>query len=256
MDKCAGDAACFANLRVKETDIPADSDLISVADAFLAEHNIDKSVYGEPEVGGSYDWRIMYENSPDKANYYFPDAIDITYPLKVDGKNIYDEWNGTKQGITVSVNIKAKKVANLYGLTTQTYDASPYAMETDVKKLLAYAEQGGSSGYYYGPEAKTVDLELGDPVSVYIRYYDYKTSSNNEMLIPAYYFPINNPPKDTNFFRKGIVVPLAKDILAERFPADGVNPPVPMPLSEPAGGAGTEPAQPLKSDTPTSAPAQ
>jgi hypothetical protein len=261
MDKCAGDAVCFANLRVKESDIPVDSELIRIADAFLSEHNIDKSIYGSPEVGGSYDWRIMYDSSPDKANYYFPDAIDVTYPLKVDGKYIYDEWNGVKQGITVSVNIKAKKVANLYGLTTQVYDASPYAMETDTKKLLAYAEQGGSTVYYYGPEGQTVDLELGDPESVYIRYYNYKTNSNDEMLIPAYYFPIKNPPKDPNFFRKGIVVPLAKEILAERLPTDGsISPPapVPMPLSEPSAGAGagTEPSLPLKTDTPTSVPTQ
>jgi hypothetical protein len=213
---CGNDAVCYDNQRVKQEDIPSDSELISITDAFLAEHNIDKSVYGEPQVSPGYNFRTMYEASTDKANFYFPDSIDVVYPVKIDGKYIYDEWNGTKQGMTVSVQVKQKKVSNLYNLMTQNYQASVYDMETDTKKLLAYAEQGGTNAVQYGVEVKTVELELGDPEQVYIRYYSYKNNANEELLVPALYFPIKELPKDPNFYRKGVIVPLAKTILEER----------------------------------------
>lgn len=237
IDRCFGDSKCFEELRVKESDVPADNELIQITDAFLAEHNIDKSIYGVPEVGLNYNWRMIYESAPDKANFYFPEAIDVTYPYLVDGKPVYDEWMGTKQGINVSVNIKARRVSTLYGLTTQNYQASPYEMENDAKKLIALAEQGGiNNNVYYGEEAnvKTKELELGDPVLAYFKYYSYRSNENVELIIPAYFFPIKNPPSDPNFSRKGIVIPLAKDIIAERQPKDVISP-VPMPLTEPAG---------------------
>jgi len=214
--KCANDAACFENQRVKPDDVPSDTILISITDAFLAEHNIDKSAYGEPEVSPGYNFRIMYETSADKSSFYFPESIDVVYPVKVDGKFVYDEWNGTKLGMVVSVQVKQKKVSNLYNLTTQNYQASSYDMETDVKKILAYAEQGGVNNIRYGVETKTEDLALGDPEFVYIKYYSYKDNVNTELLVPALYFPIKEPPKDQNFYRKGVVVPLAMTVLGER----------------------------------------
>lgn len=233
VDKCQGDAKCFEDLRVKESDIPSDQEIIAIADAFLTEHNIDKSLYGEPEVGANNNWRIMYAASIDKTNFYFPESLDVTYPLKVDGKYVYDDWSGIKQGLIASVNIKAKRVSNLYSLTTQNYQSSAYAMETDVKKILAYAEAGGWGGGPYGEGTKTEELELGDPVLGYLRYYSYLPGENAELLIPALYFPIKKLPDDPNFYRKGITVPLAKEILAERQPQAVPPSPAPEPLIEP-----------------------
>lgn len=232
-DKCQGDAACFENLLVRQEDIPADSELIGIADAFLDEHGIDRSVYGPPEVGAGNVYRIMYEASSDKANFYFPETIEVTYPYKIDDKAVYDEWSGAKQGLTVGVNVKVKKVSSVYNLVTQNYQSSAYEMETDVKKLLTYAEQGGINNYQYGEGATVEELELSDPELAYIRYYNYLKNENVELLVPAFVFPVKNPPSDPNFYRKSIVIPLAKDIIAERQPQGGPTVPTPVPLPAP-----------------------
>lgn len=249
--KCFGDGNCFERQRVSLSGIPSNEELVKIADAFLTEHNIDKSLYGEPEVSKNNNWKIMYETYPDKANFYFPENIEVIYPLKLNDKFVYDEYNGVKQGLSVSINVKEKKVASIYNLTSQNYQSSAYEMETDAQKLITYAEQGGVNNYLYGNTTKSEELELGDPEIGYIRYYNYKQGENVELLIPALYFPINNPPQDSNFFRQAIVIPLAKEILAERQINNIVGPePRPMPLGEPAiepmilkeGSASIEPA--------------
>ncbi len=232
--KCGGDQACFERERVKADDLPTDDQAIAIADSFLAEHNIDRTSYGKPEVQSN--WHGLYEASTDKANFYFPDTIDVVYPLLINGKAVYDEYNGQKQGITVQVHLKTKKVAGLWNLTTQNYESSDYAMETDAKKLIGYAEQGGVNNvYYFAPGAKETELELGDPEPGYIRSYNYRDGKNSELLVPALVFPIKNlPADDPNFFRKTVVVPLATEILSERLGQAGGNPGMPQPLGEPA----------------------
>lgn len=218
--KCGNDFRCFENTqKVNESDMLPDAELFKITGAFLADHGIDKKFYGDPVV--SYNWRILYEASPDKSNFYFPNSLDVTYPLKINDKTVYEEYNGQKQGLNISVDVKNKKVSNLYNLTTQNYDSSAYDMETDPKKIIAYAERGGVNNVYYimkeGGNGKEVELELGNPELGYIRHYSYETGKNSEILVPALIFPVTNSPKDQPYYyRQAVVVPLAKEILTER----------------------------------------
>ena len=131
------------------------------------------------------------------------------------------------------MHIKSKRVSSAYGLTTQTYESSPYDVEADAKKILAYAETGGANSYR-AEGAASVTLELGDPIQGFIKYYNYANavslkSLNDELLVPALIFPIKDIPKDDpNFYRTAVIVPLVKEVLDERMA--GLSGGVPTPL--------------------------
>lgn len=229
--KCGNNDKCYEALRVGLNDMPSDQDLIAIANEFVSSHGIDRTSFGEPEV--NTDWRRQYELTTDKANYYFPDSVEVIYPLKLDGKFVYDEYNGMRSGLSVSVQVKDKKVSGVNNLTTQTYDTSSYEMETDAKKIIAYAEKGGLGGVMYWGEdkAKVEDLELSDPEMVFVRQYIYKDNQNTELYVPALSFPIVNAPKEPYFNRKAVIIPLAKEILNSRLDEGGAGSPgTPMPL--------------------------
>lgn len=220
--KCGSDTNCYDAQRTKKEDIPADEEMIGIADGFLSAHNIDKTLYGQPAVNGN--WLAAYEQAANKSDYYFPESMEVVYPWLFNGKFVYDEYNGIKQGLTVQVHIKSKKAAGIYNLATQEYQGSEYEMETDTQKILAYAERGGGGYAIDNPDMKYTDLELSDPELQYLRYYSYKDGQNLELLIPALYFPITNLPEGQNFNRAGILVPLAKEIMAERMRNEGATP--------------------------------
>lgn len=229
--KCGNDNKCFEALRVGLNDMPSDQDLIAIADGFVSSHGIDRASFGDPEVNA--DWRRQYELTSDKADYYFPDSVEVIYPLKLDGKFVYDEYSGAKSGLSVSVQVKDRKVSSVNNLTTQAYDTSAYEMETDAKKIVAYAEKGGLGGvmYWGDDKAKVEDLELSDPEMVFVRQYIYKDNQNTELYVPALAFPIVNPPKEPYFNRKAVIIPLAKEILNDRLNEGGAGSPgTPMPL--------------------------
>ncbi len=240
--KCGADQACYEAQRVKYEEIPADADAIAIADAFVKEHGINVSAFGTPEVNAY--WRTSYDLATDKANYYLPETVEVVYPLAIDSQGVYDEYSAQKQGLTISVHIKTKRVAAAYGLTTQTYESSPYEVETDAKKVMSYLETGGINSYR-AEGAKTVTLELGEPVRGLIKYYNYASISslralNEELLVPALIFPIKNIPKDDpNFYRTAVIVPLVKEVLDERLNGlSGAGVPTPLMMK---GGA-AEPA--------------
>jgi hypothetical protein len=218
--KCGNDNACFEAQRVSMSDLSAEADLIKTANQFISDHNIKVSDYGDPEINS--DWRRYYDLTTDKTNYYLPEAVEVIYPQLIDGKFVYDEWSGAKVGLSISVHAKYKKVVSVNNLASQNFDSSLYEMETDAKQILAYAEQASNGGIYYMQEdqankVETVEVELGQPEESFIKIYIYRDGRNNELLVPALRFPIINAPQDVNFYRKSVVVPLAKEILAERL---------------------------------------
>ncbi|NTU99347.1 hypothetical protein HGA64_05100 [Candidatus Falkowbacteria bacterium] len=214
--KCGSDQSCYDAQRVKLEEIPTDTEAIAIADQFAKDHNVNMSAFGTGEVTNY--WQAAYDSAPDKTSYYLPETVDVVYPLKINDQYVYDEYSGAKQGLVISVHVKTKKVASMYGLTTQNYDTSSYGVETDVKKLISYAEAGGVNAYT-AEGAKTETLDLGEPTYGFIKYYNFKDNKSEELLVPALAFPINNPPKtDPNFNRKSVIIPLVKDIIDERQP--------------------------------------
>ncbi|MEI8361384.1 MAG: hypothetical protein WCG01_04600 [bacterium] len=212
--KCGSDAKCYEAMRVQLSDMPSEETVLAIANEFVTSHKIDTSTYGPPEINN--EWRRLYDATAVKDNYYFPDSIEVIYPSLIDGKTVYDEYNGTKTGLSIMVQIKDRKVNSVSNLMTQSFDTSDYVMETDAKKIIAYAEKGGNGGMIYAQTENITDLELSDPELILTKVYIYKDNRNEELYVPALYFSISNMPKDANYYRKAVIVPLAKDILAER----------------------------------------
>jgi hypothetical protein len=252
------DDACYQSLRIDINSIPADETLIAMANAWLTEHGISMENYGKPYIQD--EWRVYYEQTPNKAQAYVPDVITIIYPLQVNGQPVY-EFGGTPAGLSVNFNVRYSRVSGVWNLISQRYEASAYTAETDFNTLLKYAT-ASQSNYpvplmYAAPgpngEAGAVELELGTPTAGYLRYWNYANNENQELFLPALVFPILNPPSATySYLPKQVVVPLVKEFLQTGYSGDGpvkILPAEPMPEPGAAGSgsasAGTTVVEPV-----------
>lgn len=215
------DEKCWEAQRLTERDLPSDQELIRIANAFLDEHRIDRSAYGEPEV--RQDWRRYLTF----AEAYVPDVQQVLYPLEIDGTPVYDS-SGNKTGLWVNVNIRANRVSDVSNLRALRYQASSYETETDIDALLKQAEAGGLYGYQYPEAEKTVELELGEPTIAYVQIYQYSNDGSQELQVPAYVFPVLNLPEEGGT-RERVIVPLVKGVIQE----EPIVRPLPMPVDEP-----------------------
>jgi len=211
-DNCGDNQACWDSYRIKISDIPEDASLIKQTNDFLAEKRINLDHYGPASVDNN--WRVDYEATTDKTNYYIPEEISVVYPLVVNGETVYDQ-NGNLDGLRVTVNLLQKVVSGVNNLTSYRYETSDYALETDSATILGLAEKGGySSRYYFGQDQKEITLELGTPTKSLIHLWRYSNNTNDELLVPALIFPVLNTP--ANYYgSKFVTVPLAKEMVTE-----------------------------------------
>lgn len=209
-DKCGDNVSCWESYRVKIGDVPSNDVLISMADKFLQDKKINRSNYGDPQIDNF--WRLNYESSSDKDNYYIPEEISVIYPLMIDGQMVYDQ-GGSFDGLRVNVNLLHKLVSGVSNLNTARYESSEYSLETDVQKVLEAASKGGSR-FYYGDGTEKITLELGTPTKSLIRYWRYTSGLSEELLIPALIFPVKNVP-DNYYGSRFITIPLVREMLDE-----------------------------------------
>ncbi|PIS04615.1 MAG: hypothetical protein COT81_05465, partial [Candidatus Buchananbacteria bacterium CG10_big_fil_rev_8_21_14_0_10_42_9] len=222
------DERCFNQYRIRENDIQSNSEIIKIANQFAEEYGLNLSSYGEPVVGDS--WRIEYARAQNPSDFYFPQAVSVVYPLIIDGQRVFDP-SGFPTGIQISVDILLDKVTGAYGLTVQNYERSLYDTSTDVDKIKEFAKRGGMYGYYT-LEGKKEEVKLDNPERGFVQYYKYnqEKSKTETLLVPALIFPVAEIPKEAQFIKQNVVVPLVTSILEEQL----VEPrPVPVPLDEP-----------------------
>jgi hypothetical protein len=215
------DARCYEENRMKIEDMPSDAEMIALANDFMKKHGINLANFGDPAVDSM--WRAEYARAAVKTDAWVPESVSVTYPMKVNGTQVYD-LSGNKTSVIVNVNAREKKVAGMYNLWAQNYDASDYDAITDPAKVLEVAVRGGYYGSVSsynareGVEVETVEAELGTPVKVYTQMTNYTENSYNNLLVPALWFPVTNiPTGDDLSFPAGILVPLAKDLIS--YPA-------------------------------------
>ncbi len=223
--------ACYKSNMLKIKDFPEDQALIEIADKFVQDKHVSMSGYGAPVVNNN--WRELYAATSDKANFYFPEVADVVYPLMIDGQEAYDE-GGNLSGLHVSVDVRNDRAAGLYDLTTKKYQKSNYTGVTDPRRIITVAEKGGFRSYSDPgiKTAKTITLKLDTPSRQILRMWKYDGNKSEEVFVPAYVFPIQNPG---NFYRKNIVVPLVKEILDN----EGNQPPVTI-MERSSGGAAVD----------------
>jgi len=229
LSRCT-DERCYNDNRLTIQDVPSDDELLSIANAFLSDYGINAQLYASPEIID--DWRKVYESTGDESSVWVPDQITIRYPMLVDGEKIYDQ-GGNIVGLNVNVNVRYKRASGVYNLRVNKFESSEYEAITDVKKIIAYAEQGGMTGpVFYESNGMTnvgENVELGTPEKVMVQIYNYSNGLSNELLVPALRFPILNKSDDATFFwRNSVIVPLAKELIR-----DAVLPePRPMPVED------------------------
>jgi hypothetical protein len=224
------DDECYRAQMPKLADIPEDQVIIDIANQFVSEKAVSLNGYGQARVANN--WRQMYEAFEDKANFYFPEVIDVVYPLMIDGQEVFDE-GGAPSGLHINVDYRKKRVVGLYDLTTKQYERSNYTGETDNDRIIEIAEKGGFRSYFDGstPGGRVTTLNLDTPVMQVLRMWRFDNNKSEEIFVPALVFPIKN---QGNYWRPNVIVPLVKEIL------DKENQP---PVTIMKGSAGsTEPA--------------
>lgn len=211
-DACTDDT-CFNRFRLKISEVPSDTDLITMSDNFLSRYNINLDNYGTAQVDNS--WRAGYEISTDINNYYIPEIATIVYPLKIDDALVRDQ-SGNYYGLRVNVNISKKAASGLSGLSPYRYEASDYALETTDSRLMKVLENGGwNRFYYYGLESSNpTEVELGTPTKSLVQMWRYTNNKSEELLVPALIFPVLNAPSDY-YGQKFVSIPLVSELVDE-----------------------------------------
>jgi len=211
---------CQETKSLTENDLPSDEVLIEIASAFLQKYQINMSSYGKPFIDNQ--WKTYYKRLPEGGESYLPDIISIIYPLTIDGQEVYDQ-EGTGYGLNISVNIRENKVIGLWGLATRNYQSSLYATEKK-ENILAAAEKGGFQPYFSDASGETVEIGLDTPQKGLVVITNYINGMNEEIIAPCLLFPIKEIPQGHDYWRKGIIVPLIKDLM----PKYDFNYPEPM----------------------------
>jgi hypothetical protein len=225
--------------RLSQSDVPSDEKLIEAANNFMTRYGIDRGNYGAPKVSQSS--KLGYINVP-AADVWIPDTMTVLYPLLVNGKEAWEQGGYSQVGFSVNINIRTMKVTSLYGLQTQNYQSSNYAMETDKERVMRFALQGDlwPQGDYpmENFEVKKVEVKLGTPEIQYMRYFKYADTENDDLLVPALVFPVVDKGQADEYYNKEVVViPLVKEILDAAEANNTITPPAILeskPLTEPA----------------------
>jgi hypothetical protein len=229
---CAADACSSAPAPLQIGQVPADSEVIAIADTFLKEHGVPTEAFGKPVI--NKDWMMEYNRSADKSFAYVPDQVSIVYPMNLDGKQVYDQ-SGNLTGLYIGVDVRNKKVSSMYELNLASFEASGYEAETDWAKIIKIATNGGWSPWgpimYAGePDGgsgiKADELKLQTPHFALVKSTTYKLNENQTLYLPALIFPIEYPANRPAYsYMKSVVVPLVKEVLDQ--PTSGVtDPPV------------------------------
>ena len=129
-----------AQTPLTQNDIPSDEEFARITDAFLAQYGIQKTLYGKPQVDSAP--RIMYARAIAAGETPFiSDQYTVTYPLVIEGKDIYNEYGGLK-GLSLTVDIRTKKVVGMYGLEKENRISSVYTNMTDTETMNKIIKSG------------------------------------------------------------------------------------------------------------------
>lgn len=217
------DQACWDAYQLTPADVPSNEKLIEIANAFLAEHNIDLSSYGDPQIDRSWETTAM----PERSSIRVPDVQQVIYPLEINGKRSYDSA-GNPSGLWVGVNVRANRVSHVNNIRTLHFEASSYETMRDVDTILDQAKRGGLYSQQFAGAQETIRVEIGTPVVAFVQVHNNIEGRAQELHVPALVFPIiggMDPSK--GIWRRNIVVPIVKGVIPN------IDRPVPMPLPEP-----------------------
>lgn len=212
---CGDDQACYERSRIKASDIPSDEKLLNTAKEFLSQHQVNMENYGEPVIQKYWERDILMAQQDGRpmTEIYYPDTINIVYPLLIEGEPTYDQW-GNPVGLNVGVSVYAKRVSSVSGLRANQYQKSAYEAITDWNTIADYLGKGANPYpvYYETTKVNLKEIEVGAPERILISLWQYKGNESNEFYTPALKFPIKEPSNEF-IYQPYIIVPLAKELL-------------------------------------------
>lgn len=207
-----GDEGCYESLRLKKSEMLDDSKIISLAQKFVQKFGINLQNYGAPEIQNNWK-RDLARFVGSESDYYFPETISAIFPLKIQNKFVYNS-SGEKEGVSVSIDQREERVVGLYNLTTQNYESSRYTAVADENFFREFLSRGGLWGGYSPENARVVEIELGEPQEILMKYWNYANGEGEELILPALRFPILE--NNSNIYQTSIVVPLVAEILEKQ----------------------------------------
>ncbi len=200
--------------RVTIDQVPSDTELIGIADSFLAEYGIAMGDYAAGTVENN--WRIGYAAAENKSDFYISNIHTVVYQFMINGKPVYEEYGGP-MGIRVNINVHEMKVTSVDGIMTKSFSGSDYAGVTDEARLKAVIEKGRMA--VYAEPTKTVDVELENARVGYMRKWQYNETNGNssELFVPALIFDVKNFEKvqGDGLWQNMVIIPLADEMLSE-----------------------------------------
>jgi hypothetical protein len=134
------------------------------------------------------------------------------YPQMIDGTRIYEEY-GTYKWLTVSIDLRTKKVATLFGFEKQSLIKGKYNEQVEkntMERIIRF-------GWRYEMDAMSgqtqKEIPLSEPTLGYVRLWGEWNDDgrSREFYVPAYIFPIASEDDKKATGRQNIVVPLVKD---------------------------------------------
>lgn len=215
---------CTALPKLTEKDIPSDSEVIQASNQFIQKYNIDVSQYGDPIVDKM--WRLWYARSAELGQEQIvPDMYTVIYPIMLDGKPVYQE-GGMYKGLTFNYDVRSNRITGMYGIEKANLTKSSY--ET-IKNTVLINEMIKSGGRYINTDEsitkdrKVVELTLGEPSLSYVAIFgEWKNGRSEEFYVPAYIFPVENPPKE-GYAPQMIVIPVVEEFV-QRFTPGPMDP--------------------------------
>ena len=241
------DENCYEKNLLSIEQIPNDDELLQIAGQFIQKYNINLESFGEPYVNNLWQEQPIVGQPGAMGNTayaYIPEEITVVYPEMMAGKYIYDS-GGNKQGLNIGINIRQRKASNCYNLTAKNFQSSNYPVAA-IETILKSANQGGLNRTYDDGSGAIIEVELGAPELAYVKTWLQQPGQNyaDEIIAPAYIFPIINPPQGFDHWRKTIIVPLINDLI----PTDSGTNPKPMPLMKDSSMINTDPSSLPASD--------
>ena len=118
------------------------------------------------------------------------------------------------------MDVRSKRVSNVWNLTTHEYQASSYDLVTDVKQILDIASRGDvySTPFGQDPNERIRDLKLGEPTRVLMQSWRQKDdSTGEEIYVPALRFPVIPDADGYVGYRDAVIIPLVKDLIEPAY---------------------------------------
>jgi hypothetical protein len=211
--------------RIEINEVLSDQEILDISERFLNYYGINLSNYKEGSV--QKNWMRSYLLSENKDSFYIPETVSVTYPLTINEMVVYG-GQGNEYGLTLSIDMRERKVTSLYNLYYHQFEASSYPTTGNLENILDKLNSRNS--YLENEEIDIIEIEIGEPKLGLLKswHYDENITESYNIYVPAYIFPVISESKPSYFNQENIVVPVIEDF----FRANQGGGVMPMPMRD------------------------